>query len=41
MLANTTKLWDQYESIQEKLTKERQGKTHGDIEESLSEKGEI
>jgi hypothetical protein len=40
MLANTPKLWDQYESILDRLTKE-QGSTHGDIEESLSEKGLI
>lgn len=41
LLANTPKLWDQYESISEKLLKERQAKTHGDIEESLAEKGDI
>ena len=41
MLANTTKLWDQYESIMERLSKERQTKTLGDLEESASEKGDI
>lgn len=40
MLANTPKLWDQYEAVLDRLTKE-QGSTHGDIEESLSEKGII
>lgn len=40
MMSVTPKLWDQYESILERLTKEKT-KTHGDIEESLSEKGEI
>jgi hypothetical protein len=37
MMAATPKLWDQYESILERLTKE-QSSTHGDQEESLSEK---
>lgn len=41
MLANTPKLWDQYESILERLSKEKQGRTHGDLEESASEKGDI
>jgi hypothetical protein len=37
MMSLTPKLWDQYESIQERLTKES-AKTRGDVEESLSEK---
>jgi len=41
LLANTSKLWDQYETILDRLTKEKQAKTLGDIEESLAEKGDI
>jgi hypothetical protein len=41
MMASTPKLWDQYESILERLTKEKTHVTHGDQEESLSEKGDI
>lgn len=38
MLANTTKLWDQYESVRSHLAKEQASKTHGDLEESFIEK---
>ena len=38
MLANTTKLWDQYQSVQVMLSKEQASKTHGDLEESFIEK---
>lgn len=38
MLAATTKLWDQYEAVQERLAKEKVTQTHGDIEESFLEK---
>ena len=41
MLANSPKLWIQYESILDRLTKEKTHATHGDQEESLSEKGDI
>ena len=41
MMATTPKLWDQYESILDRLTKEKTHATHGDQEESLSEKGDI
>lgn len=41
LVTNSQKLWDQYIKIQEALTKEQEGKTEGDIEESLSEKGVI
>lgn len=41
MMASTPKLWDQYESILERLTKEKTHATHGDVEESLTEKGDI
>jgi len=40
MMAITPKLWDQYEAVYDRLNKE-QASTHGDIEESLSEKGII
>ncbi len=41
MLAATTKLWDQYEAVQERLSKEKVSQTHGDIEESLLEKLQV
>lgn len=41
IISSLPKLWDSFESIQDRLTKEKLSKTHGDIEESLTEKGEI
>lgn len=38
MMKLTTSMWDQYESIKDRLTKEKSSNTEGDIEESLSEK---
>lgn len=38
MLANTPKLWDQYEAVRVQLAKEQATKTHGDLEESFIEK---
>jgi hypothetical protein len=38
MMKLTTSMWDQYESIKDRLTKEKSSSTEGDIEESLSER---
>lgn len=38
MLANTPKLWDQFQAVQTLLAKEQASKTHGDLEESFLEK---
>lgn len=40
MMAQTSKLWDQYFSLVKQLEKD-QGKTRGDVEESLSDRGII
>jgi hypothetical protein len=41
MLDKTPKMWQQYYAILEMLEKDSAAKTEGDVEESLTEKGEI
>ena len=41
MMMQTSKMWDQYSTILKAFSSEVTSQTHGDIEESLSEKGDI
>lgn len=41
MIDKTPKMWQQYYAILDLLDKESKGKIEGDVEESLSEKGDI
>lgn len=41
MIDKTPKMWNQYFSILDLLDKESKGKIEGDVEESLTEKGDI
>ena len=41
LLSSNSKLYDEYERVVKKLEQESEGKLQGDVEESITEKGEI